>query len=206
MLEIETLIHETYVKEQASKDLWADSPYRELLKLTIDQRGKIGEKIISDAIHQANNPRINVEEDITDVNLKGDGNHYDIKINGQLIEIKTAYRGAGDSWQHENLYKSAATMSLFLDFDYHGIYISIFPQTILPLGKDSEVFGRKHGTLRQNKDDGYKLDFSLTTFKNFAKYDNTYSIYLDADEASLEDIGNFITERILMYVDSISNS
>ena len=71
------------------------------------------------------------------------------------------------------------------------------------MGKDSKVFGRKHGTLRQNKDDGYKLDFSLTTFKNFANYGNAYSVYFDADEASLEDIGIFVTERILTYVDSI---
>jgi hypothetical protein len=203
MLEIETMIHEAYIKEQASKDPWSDSPYKELLKLTIDQRGKIGECIISEAIKQAQNTRICIEEDISDVSAKGDGVHYDIRVNGQMIEIKTAYRGTGNSWQHENLYKTAATMSIFLDFDYHGIYVSIFPEHILPLNKDSEVFGRKHGTLRKNKDDGYKLDFSLTTFKNFAKYDNIYSTYFDADNVSLKDIGVFITERILAYVDSI---
>lgn len=203
MLEIEAMIHEAYTKEQASKDPWNDSPYKELLKLTIDQRGKIGENIVSEAIKQANNSLICIEEDVTDVNAKGNGVHYDIKVNGQLIEIKTAYRGTGNSWQHENLYKTAATMSLFLDFDYNGIYISVIPENILPLGKDSEIFGRKHGTLRQDRSDGYKLDFSLTTFKNFASYGNTYSTYFDADEASLEDIGIFITERILAYVDSI---
>lgn len=203
MLEIEAMIHEAYIKEQASKDPWSDSPYKELLKLTIDQRGKIGECIISEAIKQAQNTRICIEEDISDVSAKGDGVHYDIRVNGQMIEIKTAYRGTGNSWQHENLYKTAATMSIFLDFDYHGIYVSIFPEHILPLSKDSEVFGRKHGTLRQNKDDGYKLDFSLTTFKNFAKYDNMYSTYFEADSVNLKDIGIFITERILAYVDSI---
>ena len=203
MLEIETMIHDAYMKEQSNKDPWGDSPYKELLKLTIDQRGKIGENIVSEAIKQANNSLICIEEDVTDINIKGDGVHYDIKVNGQLIEIKTAYRGTGNSWQHENLYKNAATMSIFLDFDYNGIYVSIIPEDILPLGKDSKIFGRKHGTLRQNRSDGYKLDFSLTTFKNFANYGDTYSIYFDADEASLEDIGIFITERILAYVDSI---
>lgn len=203
MLEIEAMIHETYTKERANKDPWNNSPYKDLLKLTIDQRGKIGENIVSEAIKQANNINICIEEDVSDVNTKGDGVHYDIKVNGQLIEIKTAYRGTSNTWQHENLYKTAATMSLFLDFDYHGIYVSLIPEDILPLGKDSKVFGRKHGTLRQNKDDGYKLDFSLTTFKNFAAYGDTYSTYFDADEASLEDIGIFITERILAYVGSI---
>jgi hypothetical protein len=203
MSEIETMIHETYIKEQKSKSPWENSPYQELLKLTLDQRGKVGENIVSEAIKQANNNLIYIEEDISDVNAKGDGVHYDMRVNGQLIEIKTAYRGSNNCWQHENLYKTAATMSLFLDFDYNGIYISLFPEELLPLGKDSEVFGRKHGTLRQNKDDGYKLDFSLTTLKNFTKYGDTYSIYFEADEANLKDIGIFIAERILAYANSL---
>ena len=203
MLEIEAMIHKAYKKECVTKNPWEDSPYKELVKLTLDARGKIGEEIVSAAIKRANNANIVIEEDVSDVNAKGDGIHYDIKVNGQLIEVKTAYRGTANSWQHENLYKTAADMTIFIDFDYHGIYISIFPEFVLPLGKDSEVFGRKHGTLRQNKTDGYKLDFSLTCFKNFAKYDDAYSIYLDASKANLEDIGIFITERILTYVDSI---
>ena len=47
MLEIEAMIHEAYIKEQANKDPWNDSPYKDLLKLTIDQRGKIGENIVA---------------------------------------------------------------------------------------------------------------------------------------------------------------
>lgn len=203
MLEIEAMIHEIYVKEQVANDPWSDSPYKELLQLTIDQRGKIGEEIISKAIKDANNSKIIIEEDVSDVNAKPNEMHYDMKVNDQFIEIKTAYKGRNNTWQHENLYKTAATMTIFIDFDYYGLYVSIFPESDLPLGKDSPIFGRKHGTLRQNRDDGYKLDFSLTTFRNFANYGNRYSIYFDADEASLEDIGKFITERILDYVESL---
>ena len=203
MLEIETMIHEIYEKEQVANDPWRDSPYKELLGLTIDQRGKIGEAIVSTSIKKASNDNIIVEEDISDVNAKPNEMHYDIKVNGQFIEIKTAYRGKQHSWQHENLYKKAATMTIFIDFDYHGLYVSIFPESELPLDKDSPIFGRKHGTLRQNRDDGYKLDFSLTTFKNFAKYGNDYSKYFEAEEANLENIGIFITERILAYVESL---
>lgn len=84
------------------------------------------------------------------------------------VEIKTAYRDNQSHWQHENLYKNAnVDTSIFVDFDYHFIYISVFPEESLPLGKDSIIFGKKHGTLRKNKDDGYKLDFTKTTFKEF---------------------------------------
>ena len=199
MLTIESMIHNAYIKEQNENNPWVNSPYKELLNLTIDQRGKIGEEIVSNAIKQANNPNINIEEDITDVNEKGAGIHYDIKVNNQLIEIKTAYRDKSNKWQHENLYKTAATMTIFIDFDYDGIHISIIPESLLPLGKDSEIFGRKHGTLRQNKDDGFKLDFSRTQFTNFAKYNNDYYTYFDANTLTLKDVGNFITERIVAY-------
>lgn len=204
MLEIESMICEAYAEEQSNNNPWHDSPYKDFLNLTIDARGKLGEKIISQAISKSGNTEIVIEEDISDVNSKGDGVHYDMKVNGLLIEIKTAYKGKNNNWQHENLYVSAADMSIFLDIDYQGLYVTIVPENLLPLGKDSPIFGtRKHGTLRKNKDDGYKLDFSQTTMKNFFTYGNDYCKYFDASEASLEDIGHFITERICAYADSL---
>lgn len=203
MLEIEAMIQEAYAAEKENNDPWHDSPYQDFLNLTLDTRGKLGEQIISQAISNSGNSNVIIEEDVSDVNVKGDGVHYDMKINGLLIEIKTAYRGKGNSWQHENLYVSAADMSIFLDIDYQGLYVTVVPENLLPLGKDSPIFGRKHGTLRQNKDDGYKLDFSPTTIKTLCAYGEDYCKYFDESEASLENIGQFIAERICAYADSI---
>jgi hypothetical protein len=203
MLEIEAMIQEAYAAEKENNDPWQDSPYRDFLNLTLDTRGKLGEQIISQALSNSGNANLIIEEDVSDVNVKGDGVHYDMKVNGLLIEIKTAYRGKGNSWQHENLYVSAADMSIFLDIDYQGLYITVIPEKLLPLGKDSPIFGRKHGTLRKNKDDGYKLDFSQTTLKTFFAHGESYCKYFDESEASLENIGQFIAERICAYADSI---
>lgn len=203
MLEIEAMIQKAYAAEKENNDPWQDSPYRDFLNLTLDTRGKLGEQIISQALSNSGNVNIVIEEDVSDVNVKGDGVHYDMKVNGLLIEIKTAYRGKGNSWQHENLYVSAADMSIFLDIDYQGLYITVIPEKLLPLGKDSPIFGRKHGTLRKNKDDGYKLDFSQTTLKTFFAHGENYCKYFDESEASLENIGQFIAERICAYADSI---
>ena len=204
MLEIEAMIHETYTAEQERNDPWHSSPYRNLLKLTIDARGKMGEAIVSKALHQAQNPRIVIDEDYSDVNSKGDQVHYDMKINGINVEIKTAYRGKNGSWQHENLYRSAADMTIFVDFDLDGIYFSVIPENLLPLDGYNELFGnRKKATLRQNKDDGYKFDFSMTTHKTLAAHGETYAKFFVADDASLYDIGSFISERILNYVDTL---
>jgi hypothetical protein len=203
MLEIEAMIQKAYAAEKENNDPWQDSPYRDFLNLTLDTRGKLGEQIISQALSNSGNANIIIEEDTSDVNVKGDGVHYDMKINGLLIEIKTAYRGKNNNWQHENLYVSAADMSIFLDIDYQGLYITVIPEKLLPLGKDSPIFGRKHGTLRKNKDDGYKLDFSQTTLKTFFTHGEDYCKYFDESEASLENIGQFIAERICAYADSI---
>jgi hypothetical protein len=203
MLEIETMIHEAYVVEQEKNNPWHDSPYRDLINLTIDARGKIGEAIVSKALHQIENSRIIIEEDYSDINIKGNNAHYDMRINGLNIEIKTAYRGKNGSWQHENLYRSAADMTIFVDFDTEGIYFSVIPEELLPLDDYNSLFGnRKKATLRQNKDDGYKFDFSATTHKTLAAHGDKYAKFFIADEASLTDIGSFISERILDYVDS----
>ena len=159
MLEIEAMIQKAYAAEKENNDPWQDSPYRDFLNLTLDTRGKLGEQIISQALSNSGNANIIIEENTSDVNVKGDGVHYDMKINGLLIEIKTAYRGKNNNWQHENLYVSAADMSIFLDIDYQGLYITVIPEKLLPLGKDSPIFGRKHGTLRKNKDDDINLIF-----------------------------------------------
>lgn len=197
MSDIVTMINNSYAEERLKNNPWHNSPYANFLKLGIDARGRLGEEIISQAINISNNSNIIINEDITNVNAKGKGIHYDMKINNKLIEIKTAYRDKANAWQHENLYVSASDIVVFVDFDYTGIYISVIPNEKLPLGKDSEIFGRKHGTLRKNKDDGYKLDFSLTTLSTFLKYGNNYSKFFNAEQATLSNIGDFVTERIL---------
>lgn len=177
---------------------WVNSPYKVLLDLTIDGRGKVGEVICSEACKI--NPILTINEDISDVNAKGNNIHYDMKINNKYIEVKTAYRDGRNAWQHENLYKDSINCDyvLFVDFDYEGIHLSMFKTSDLPLSCDSEFFPGKHGTLRKNKDDGYKLDFSRRTFSNF---ENRHYQYLKAEDASLDNIGKFIGKELLYYDD-----
>lgn len=184
------LIHNRKNAENDSP--WNNSPYKELLDLTIDGRGWIGEQICSEACKTTS---LTIDEDVSDVNEKGVNTHYDIKINGEYIEIKTAYRDKNNQWQHENIYKNSNSCDrvLFIDFDYEGIYISMFKITDLPLKQDSIFFPNKHATLRQNKDDGYKLDFSRRTLSNF---NNNHSQFFTSAEATFENIGKFIEKEL----------
>ena len=188
---ITSLIHQR--KESEDNSPWKDSPYKELLDLTIDGRGWVGEQICS--LSCKTSDKISIEEDVSDVNEKGANTHYDIKINGEYIEIKTAYRDKSNSWQHENIYKNSSFCDrvLFIDFDYDGIRVSMFKTVELPLGISAPLFPNKHATLRQNKDDGYKLDFSRRTFDNFKG--NHYKFFT-AKEATYENIGKFIASEM----------
>lgn len=194
---IETIIHNQLIKQDIGNTPWDNSPYKELLSLTVDSRGKVGERICSESCKTQ--PNIIIEEDISDVNAKGNNIHYDIKINGVYLEIKTSYRDKNNTWQHETIYKNSENCDavLFIDFDYNGIHFSIFKTKDLPLGVDSMFFPNKHATLRKNHDDGYKLDFSRRTMINF---NNNHYCYFSQDEVSLNNIGNFIAKELFTYV------
>lgn len=154
------MVEETQKKD---KDPWESSPFKKLLTLTIDGRGRVGEEIVSRAI--ATTPH-KIDENISDVN---DGNKYDMKVDGKRIEIKTAYRDKSNSWQHENIYKNAGVDKVvFVDFDYDKVIMSVASSDIIPFSERNTTFGKK-ATLRKSKDDGYKLDFSRTTHKNLDK-------------------------------------
>lgn len=174
----------TFCEEHKPSDIWNNSPFKNVKELTNDHRGKLGEIIISKVFHYLN---YNINDDISDNNIKPDG-HYDLKVENKRIEVKTAC--AETMFQHEPLYKAdACDIVIFIDFTYDKYYISICKNNELPLGRDSKIFGEKHGTLRKNKDDGWKLDFSRAVFNRLIKIDYAKSFN---EDSSIQEIANFI--------------
>lgn len=158
--------------EEQSENPWDTATFKDIFNLTNDARGKFGELVISNLIHYLN---WDIQIDVSDESVRLDG-HYDIKALDKRIEVKTACRGSKTNvWQHEPLYDNttydACDIIIFLDFDYHDYYVTICKSEDLPLGGRSNVkmFGNKHGTLRKNKDNGYKFDFSRTTINTALK-------------------------------------
>lgn len=162
----------SFMKNQNKQENpWDTAIFGDLYRLPNDTRGKFGEQVISKLIHYLN---WDIQMDASDVNSHDDG-HYDIKANNLRIEVKTACRGTNESWQHEPLYDNAINdvcdYIVFLDFSYDCYYLTVCKSMDLPLGGRSNpvMFGNKHGTLRKNKDDGYKFDFSRTTINTAIK-------------------------------------
>lgn len=112
-----------------------------------------------------------------------------MKVDNQRIEVKTSINTS--FWQHEPLYYAdVCDIVIFLDFRYNDFVITICKSKDLPLKKENvPLFGRKRGTLRKNKDDGYKLDFSLKTFSVLEQTDNC-KVFLE--NASIEEMAHFI--------------
>lgn len=157
----------SFIKNQ-SENPWDTAIFGDIYHLSNDARGKFGEQIISSLLHILD---WEIQNDVSDETIRADG-HYDIKANNLRLEVKTACYGTCGAWQHEPLYDNAVFNAcdyvVFLDFHYNHYYLTVCKSIDLPLGGRSNIpmFGNKHGTLRKNKDNGYKFDFSNTTIKN----------------------------------------
>lgn len=180
-----------YYAKFTQKDEWEDAPFAKIKKMENDTRGEFGEKLISNILHLDKD--FIFDMDTTNNSIHNDG-HYDLKINGKRIEIKTSCCTAAKLWQHEPLYKdNQCDIVIFVDFNFDEFYITVLKSDDLPLGKDSDFFPNKHATLRKNRDDGWKLDFSQTTLKNLANF-NVCATF--TPNTPYEDIKNFIKEKL----------
>lgn len=189
---MKNLIHNFCLSHQNAEDKWKTSPFREIKELTNDARGELGETIVSSIFHGLN---YEINEDITNQSIKENG-HYDLKVRGQRIEVKTTC--ADKQFQHEPLYaENVCDLVFFLDFTYDKYWLTICRNDELPLGRDNKDFGNKHGTLRKNKDDGFKLDFSFTTIKSLIATGHTKQF---AENSSIEELQSFVNSWWLKNV------
>ena len=176
-----------FYKDYAKIDPWEDAVFAKVKSMQNDTRGQFGEQIVSEALHL--NEAFVFDMDSTNSNKHADG-HYDLKVNGIRIEVKTSCHTSSMTWQHEPLYtEDACDLVVFIDFSYDLFHISVIPSRDLPLGRDSDYFGNKHGHLRKNKDDGYKLDFSKKTIGDLTRFGLTQTF--DAN-ATIQDVATFI--------------
>lgn len=184
-----------FYRDYAKVDPWEDAIFAKIKRMQNDTRGQFGEKIVSEALHL--NENFVFDMDCTNSNKHADG-HYDLKVNGVRIEVKTSCHTSGGTWQHEPLYaEDVCDLTIFIDFSYDFFHISVIPSKDLPLGRDSQYFINKKGHLRKNKDDGYKLDFSQKTIRDLTAFGLTQTFNADA---TTQDIANFIGGKLNEFV------
>jgi hypothetical protein len=156
------------------KDLWEDSPFRKLTLLTNDERGRWGEKFLTELFDKIQTIQYDWD---ADTNTNQQDGIYDIVTlkNGKRtrIEVKTATTGQNNSWQHENIYKKEVWDKLvFIDIDYFSFYITVIGYSEMVFDYKHPVFGRKP-TLRSDQGDKYKFDFGKSNLQR--GIDNGYT-------------------------------
>lgn len=176
------------------KDFWEDSPFRKLTLLTNDERGRWGEKFLTELFNKIGTIQYDWD---ADTNTNQQDGIYDIvtKRNGvrTRIEVKTATKGQNDSWQHENIYKKEVWDKLvFIDVDYFSFCITVINYSDMVFGDKHPVFGRKP-TLRSNQGDKYKFDFGNKALQR--GIDNGYTFCYNVTNPDEEGLSEFLINK-----------
>jgi hypothetical protein len=199
MMITEFLVESIETAYENRKDLWEDSPFRQITLLSNDERGKWGEGVVYGIINNLTD--LNVEWD-GDTNTNQDDGVYDIVITRNhskkktRVEVKTASRGncRTANWQHENIYSSNKWDKLiFFDFDLFGFYLTVIDYSELTFDVRHPVFGRKP-TLRNNQDDKYKMDFG--NLQQQKGLDSGYTFWYDITNPDEEGLRNHLIKHL----------
>ena len=160
------------INEELEKNLWSSNDkFSDIKKLSIDQRGRVGEHFFELVFRELNilNKYVN--------NAHGD---WDIEADGLKIEIKTATLDINRKFQHEGIKENKTwDVVAFLDIAPNEIYVSFIHKNNFTFGlnnfKNNEsikhgevwIYGKKQNIHFRGKDNtnrratgaGYKVDF-----------------------------------------------
>lgn len=149
-------------EKENKKDIWINSPYKDLVKLQSNNVGNVGEKLIN---HICNITGIDADCNGTKTKRIG-GGEGDGKIMNIPIEIKTALQGSSSSsFQHElgEVPWKGPKYMIFIDISPECIYLTIFENFNENFYKNKEklpCFPTKTITWRKKKG-AFKLDTSV---------------------------------------------
>ncbi|MFA5838676.1 MAG: hypothetical protein WC849_01930 [Candidatus Paceibacterota bacterium] len=144
-------IKEIQTRKPKSNFVWDGSLYQDIQRLTLDDKGQLGEEITVDILRSFN-CNIIFDSSITD-KVKG----HDLISNDLKIEVKLATITVGSGlFQHDNLHPQR---------DFNAVlFIDIAPNEIYLTAVHKGDFVWKDMTRRENG--LYKYDFSIKHIKN----------------------------------------
>ena len=170
-----------------TNNIWANSPYKKLVEIPSDARGKWGENYVATLIKNAG---IKVEEK----GLKKDknGEIYDLLIEEKdKWEQKMATMGKNETFQHENLSTNNTPCGwIFLDVEPDKIWLTMLRKC--DISKNIPEIG-KMAHLRKKTDDVHKLDFSKRSINKAQKS----GICINLTESSEEGIRKFLRLHLI---------
>jgi len=188
------LINNQKQKEDV-KDIWKDSPYKDLVRLQSNNVGIVGEMFIQKL---CDNCDIDAKVDGSKTKELG-GGMGDGLILDKSVEIKTSHRGCNNpSFQHElgeTPWKSE--FMIFIDVAPQCIYLTIFKnfnEEFYKSGSKCEVyFPSKKITWRKNGQGAFKLDTSVKINEDNILNGNTFLLN---ENVNIIDLKTFILSKL----------
>ena len=189
------LINKQKTKEE-KKDIWKDSPYKDLVKLQSNNAGIVGEQYIH---HICQKNGISSDVDGSKTKKIGGGKGGDGNVNGKSVEIKTAHQGStSNNFQHElGEMPWNADYMLFIDIAPFCMYLTImknFSEEHYKSGSKCEpYFPSKQVTWRKGKG-AFKLDTSVNINETNLEKGFTFKI---TEKTNINEIGEYIKSKII---------
>jgi len=142
------------LRERKDRHGWDRGVFGDILKLSIDQRGRVGEELIAKALRAAGVQGVELARGKKDRTNK----HWDIHTAGMDIEVKTATLGRNtNTFQHESIER---------DRRYHALaLLDIAPNDIYLTWKTKDGIDWRALHRRANSS-FYKLDLKLSALEN----------------------------------------
>jgi hypothetical protein len=185
---------ETQKNKEYQKNIWKNSPYKDIVKLQSNNAGIVGELLIQHICSMGGIPS-NIDGSKTKQIGGGKGDGY---IKNKSVEIKIAHQGAcSNSFQHElGEIPWIVDYMIFIDISPHCIYLTIFKnfceETYKNGNKCVPYFPTKSITWRKHKG-AFKLDTSVSL--NEKNIENGYTCKINNVDISF--VYNFIDKNIV---------
>ena len=174
---------------QQAEDRWAQSPFADIDQLKNDHSCKAGEVFMDKLCEELNISKV------YDGNIIADDGHYDIIINGKLVEIKTAREGKGGTFQHESLRNDGSDYWVFVDVTPTNIYITAIKSSNWNLhGTDKHPILEIGAHSRHSTTDQFKVDTRVSS--SLAKGMRAGITLKIGPNTSLQDIKSFLNQQI----------
>lgn len=141
------------LRERQDRHGWDDGVFADMLKLSIDQRGRVGEALLAQALRAAGVPGVTLAGGKKDRTNK----HWDIRTADMDIEVKTATLGRNtNTFQHESIER---------DRQYHALaLLDIAPNDVYLTWKTKARIDWRKLHRRANSN-FYKLDLKLSALE-----------------------------------------
>ena len=174
---------------QQADERWGQSPFADIDRLKNDHSGKAGEVFMDKLCEELNIPKV------YDGDIIADDGHYDIVINGKLVEIKTAREGKDGTFQHESLRNTGCDHWVFVDVTPNNIFVTVLKSSDWNLhGTDRHPILEIGAHSRHSTKDQFKVDTRVSS--SLAKGMRA-GITLKIDSStSLNDIKTFLNKHI----------